>query len=288
MLAFLTSPDAGLAAKGSDGLSAEDGEANLLQRIQDLERAERDRRFERNAMRAEADSRAADFVALRKRVDSLEIMDDRFLAELADMRKRCLQPNVRGSLEEEKWQGSTPRLVMDATHLSALSVHFEANFVKIPDFLGWVRETHDVIGRLWEVIAIFPASPGIGSGVLDSESPELALVEETTAACQRLQQTVQTLESLGLQINSQRQVSSVPAASADSTARSDVMEGASRQEQYRVGTADGAVVGPLEPSTETIQAAAASEGKFPVARSGAGPSRSVAKNRLLWNPDSQS
>merc|ERR1719410_3096003 len=56
-------------------------------------------------MRAEADSRAAELVALRKRVDSLEIMADRLLAELADLRKQgnvcgSLNGNVHSSLED--------------------------------------------------------------------------------------------------------------------------------------------------------------------------------------------
>merc|ERR1712008_138876 len=225
-------------------------------------------------MRAEADSRAAEVVALRKRIDSLENMADRLLAELAHLKK---QGNVRGSLdgnahrslEDEKWQ-ATPRIVMDATHFAALTKHFEANFVKIADFLAWVRETHDVIGRLWEGLTVIPGSTGIGSGVLDDrEASEMGLVEETTAACHRLQSTVQTLETLGQQINKQ---SLVP--SALSPLGSNGMDSSSRWK--RASTAEVAALGSSTSlaSNETSQAAMAS--------------RPVEKNRLLWNPDSQS
>jgi len=265
MLSFLTGPDA--AAQGSGKVFARD-EMSLLERVQDLERSERDRRFERNAMRAEADSRAAELVALRKRIDSLEIMADQLLAELAHLKKQghvcgSLNGNVHSSLED-----ATPRIVMDATHFNAVTKHFEANFVKISDFLAWVRETHDVIGRFWEVLTVAPGSTGSGSGVLDDkETSELSIVEETTAACQRLQCTVETLENLGLQINKQ-------CLSSPTTNRSDGMNSSSRWDRHRPGTAEGAAVASSASSAERAQAATASH--------------PAAKNRLLWNPDSQS
>mmetsp|Transcript_37002 Transcript_37002/g.73231 ORF Transcript_37002/g.73231 Transcript_37002/m.73231 type:complete len:288 (+) Transcript_37002:39-902(+) len=283
MLGFLSGQDAAQATQGSDA-PVQPEEMMILQRIHNLEQAEKNRRFERNAFVAEADSKAIELFALRKRVDSLEVMADRILAELAQVRKEddvrvSLGDNADGVVEDKQQNPQIfPKLDMDATHLRALTDLLESNFVKISDFLAWVKETHEVIRQLWQAVEIIPESRGGASGVLDDRKlNKTGVAENTTAICQRLQQTVQTLRNSGVQM-----ISPASTSMSDST---------SRWERHRMGTADASVVGSPKLRTEQTRAATASEaneGRASITMAGTGVSHSVERRVSLRNTDSQS